>query len=364
MKDVFDIQDDISRAIVAALEVQLGGQADAKLVRPQTASMEAYELCVKGRGHWNQRGLGLKKSLHYFELALLEDSNYALAWSGLADAYFLLGFYDFLTYREALAKAKTAAEKAVALDDNSAEAHCSLGVVLGWWDWDWHGSEQHLLNALELNSNYAPARYWYGHYLIHMGPEQESLAQNRRAVEGDPLSKAAHAYLGMSLNSLRRFAEALPPLRRSLELDPNFAISHWQLGLAYWFLGDREAALVELHRAVELSGSPMLISALGQALALSGEVGQARQIQRELAERTIPAPTRPYFLYRLHAALGENDLAFAALEQALVEREFLLVWLADRRSLIELMSLESDPRWPVFIEKVKAAVQGGGSARI
>ena len=143
-------------------------------------------------------------------------------------------------------------------------------------------------------------------------------------------------------------------------------VSVWQLGRAYWFLGDREAALVELHRAVELSGQlPVFcLSTLGQALALSGEVGQARQMQRELAERTIPAPTRPYFLSHLHAALGENDLAFAALEQALVEREFFLVWLADRRSLIELMSLESDPRWPVFIEKVKAAVQAGASATI
>ena len=169
----------------------------------------------------------------------------------------------------------------------------------------------------------------------------------------------------MSFNSLRWFAEALPPLRRSLELDPNFALSHWQLGLAYWFLGDREAALVELHRAVELSGRlPMFLSALGQGLALSGEVSQARQIQRELAERTIPAPTRPYYLSHLHAALGENDLAFAALEQAYVERECILAWLPVGRGHIELTSLESDPRWPVFIEKVKAAVEAGASATI
>ena len=162
MKDVFDIQDDISRAIVAALEVQLGGQADAKLVRPQTASMEAYELCVKGRSHWNQRGLGLKKGLYYFELALLEDPNYALAWSGLADAYFMLGIYDFLPYREALAKATTAAEKAVALDDNSAEAHCSRGVVLGWCDWDWHGSRTALAEGpgIEFNLHSDPLLVW------------------------------------------------------------------------------------------------------------------------------------------------------------------------------------------------------------
>ncbi|HVA45195.1 MAG TPA: protein kinase [Pirellulales bacterium] len=365
MKDVFDIQDDISRAIVAALEVQLGGQADAKLVRPQTASMEAYELYVKGRGHWNQRGLGLKKGLYYFELALLEDPNYALAWSGLADAYFLLGFYDFLPIREAVAKAKTAAENAVALDDHSAEAHCSLGVVLFWCDWNWNGSEQHLLKALELNSNYTLARYWYGWHLTHTGRDQESIAQNRRAVDGDPLSRAAHTFLGFSFNSLKWFAEAVPPLRRALELDPNFAFSHQQLGRAYWFLGDREAALVELHRAVEVSGRlPLFLAALGQALALSGQVAQARQIQRELAERTIPAPTRPYWLYHLHAGLGENDLAFAALEQALIEREPFLAWCPIRRSHMELMSLESDPRWPVFIEKVKAAMQAGGRATI
>ena len=122
------------------------------------------------------------------------------------------------------------------------------------------------------------------------------------------------------VNTLGWFPEALPPLRHSLEPDPNFAFSHWQLGRAYWLLGDREAVLVELHQAVEFSGRlPPFLSILGQALALPGEVGQARQIQRELAERTLLAPTRPYHLSHLHAALGENDLAFAAQEQALNE---------------------------------------------
>ncbi len=365
MKDVFDIQDDISRAIVAALEVQLGGQADAKLVRPQTASTEAYELCAKGRVLWNQRGIGLKRAMHYFELALLEDPNYALAWSGLADAYTLLGFYDFLPCRESLVKAKSAAEKAVALDDHSAEAHSSLGVTLEYCDWDLYGSERHFLKALELNSNYTPARSWYATVLMSMGREEETIAQNRRAVEGDPLSKTAHLHLGWMFLSPRSFAEALPPLCRSVELDPNYAVAHWLLGGVYWMQGKTETALVEYQRAVELSGRlPWFLATLGWALALSGELGQARQIQRELAERTLPAPTRPLYLANLHVALGENDLAFAALEQALVEREPFLPWLPVRRHFIELLSLESDPRWPVFIEKVKAAVQAGAGATI
>ena len=106
----------------------------------------------------------------------------------------------------------------------------------------------------------------------------------------------------------------------------------------------------------------MFLSTLGQALTLSGQVSQARQIQRELAERTIPAPTRPYYLSHLHAALEENDLAFAALEQTLLERECFLAWLPVRRTQIEPVSMEPDPRWPVLIEKVKAAVQTGASA--
>jgi serine/threonine protein kinase/tetratricopeptide (TPR) repeat protein len=363
MKEVFDIQDEITRAIVGALEVQLGGQANTKLVLPQTASTEAYELCVKGRIFWNQRGVGLKKALNYFELALLEDPNYALAWSGMADAYNLLGFYDFLPFREALAKAKTAAEKAVALDDNSAEAHCSLGFVRGWYEWDVCGAERQFLKALELNSNYAPARYWYSTVLMAMGREEESIAQDRRAVEGDPLSKSTHALLGWTLLSPEQFAVALPPLRRCLDFDLNFPIGRWLLGQVCWLEGARETAILEYRRAVELSGRfPMFLSTLGWALALSGEAGQARQIQRELAERTIPAPTRPLYLVKLHAALGENDLAFAALERALVEREFLLTWLPVRRGPIELLSLESDPRWPGFLEKVKATVQASSSA--
>jgi class 3 adenylate cyclase len=117
MKDVFDIQDDITRAIVGALEVQLGGGSETQFVRRQTTSTEAYELYVKGRILWNQCGVGLKKALHHFELALLEDPVCAPAWSGLADAYALLGLYDQLPGRDAINKARLAAQKAVALDD-------------------------------------------------------------------------------------------------------------------------------------------------------------------------------------------------------------------------------------------------------
>jgi tetratricopeptide (TPR) repeat protein len=303
--------------------------------------------------------------MHCFELALLEDPNYPLAWSGLADAYTMLGFYDFLPYRDALAKAKTAAEKAVALDSSSAEAHCSLAFVLGWYLWDVHGAERHFLKALELNTNYAVAHYWYSTVLMAMGREEESIAQNQRALACDPLSKSAHAVSGWMLLTPHRFVEALAPLVRSVELDPDFPTSRRLLGWAYWLEGKTEAALVEFQQAVELSRRlPMLLSTLGWALALSGEVAQAQEILRELQERTTPAPSRPLYLANVHAALGENDQAFTALEQALVERDYFLQWLPVRCGLIELLSLESDPRWPAFLEKVIAAMQASSGAEI
>jgi serine/threonine-protein kinase len=349
MKDVFDIQDDITRSIVSELQVQLRSRPETQLVRRQTASTAAYELYVKGRICWNQRDAGLKKALHYFELALLEDQDYALAWTGLADAYAMLGFYDFMPCREALAKARTAAEKAVTLDDHSAEAHCALGMVVGFYDWDLTRATTELERALQLNPSYSVARCWYSAQLAGEGRDAEALEQARLAVEGDPLSVFTNVHLGWARIILRRFDEALPPLQRCLELDPNTAVGRWQLGQACWFTDQRETALAEFQRAVDLSGrSPMMLASLGWALALSGQHVRAREIQRELAERATPAPTRPLFLAALHAGLGKNDLAFAALERALAERE---LWLSLPRALVQLITLASDPRWSVFNRK-------------
>ena len=359
MKDVFAIQDDITRAIVHELQVQLDRYSGTDFRTHPTASTAAYELYVQGRAYWNQRDVGLKKALHYFELALLEDSNYSLAWSGLADTYAILGFYDFLPCREAVAKARSAAAKAVALDDNSAEAHCSLGLALAFYDWDLTRATTELERAVQLNPGYSPARCWYSAYLAEEGRGEEAIQQGRLGVEGDPLSVFANMHLGWTYMLLRRFNEALPVLRHCLELDPKTAVGRWQLGQACWFADQRETALAELQRAVDLSGrNPMMLASLGWALALSGQTRRAVEIQRELAERTKPAPTRPVFLAVLHAGLGETDLAFAALERALAERE---LWLPMSKALIEFASLASDKRWPEFVHKVEMIWRGNST---
>ena len=127
MQDVFAIQDDITRAIMAALKLRLAGRSDHPVFKLQTTNAEAYELYLKGRFYWNQRGIGLRKALHYFELALIEDPDYALAMSGLSDTYSLLSWYGDLPPAEAIPKAIAPAKRAVQLDPQLAEAHTSLG---------------------------------------------------------------------------------------------------------------------------------------------------------------------------------------------------------------------------------------------
>ena len=157
MEDVFAIQDDISRSIVAELQGHLQGEGAERLVNPPTTNTEAYQLYQKGRYYSNQQGPG--KAVHYFELALLDDPHYALAYSGLADSYNLLGFYAYLPPGESFSRARTAAQKALDIDDTLAEAHCSLGFVKLVFDWEWHAAEVCFRRAIELNQQYYWARY-------------------------------------------------------------------------------------------------------------------------------------------------------------------------------------------------------------
>jgi serine/threonine protein kinase/tetratricopeptide (TPR) repeat protein len=328
MKEVFDIQDDITRAIVDSLQVQLGTRPDVPLVKGPTESAEAYQLYLKGREFLQQRGRGVKKSLHYFELSLLEDPNYALAHVGVADAYCLLGFYDELPFREAFVKAAASAERARELDDQSAEAHASLGWLKQMRDWDPAGAEREYLRALDLNANCAAARVWYATSLFVLGRTEEALAQARQAVEIEPMAPIYRVQLAWRYLSVGRCEAAIPVLRTCLEGTPHSALGRWLLGWAHLGLGRVETALGELEKAVELSGRWLMVMPMyARALAATGQRSRAEDVLRELQARTCPAPTRSFYLAEVHAALGDRRQALTCLEQAFVERDFVLPWL-------------------------------------
>ena len=350
MNDVFAIQDEITRAIVAALKLHLVGDDDAPLVRRQTRSAEAYELYLKGRFHWNQRGTGLLKGLHYFELALLEDSNFALAHSGVADAYNLLGFYGYAPPADTSRKTRAAVDKALALDPELAEAQTSAAFIIGTRDFDFEGAERSYRSALELNPGYIPARLWFSTQLSAVGKHDEALAQARQAIELDPLAPLAHTIHGWNLLHARRLEEAAGALNRALELAPNFVLAHWLLGQAHGAADDFTKAVPALEKAMELAGGAAWVAAyLGHALAAAGRWDRALELLTNLQDAKKQPYVRAFGVAVVHAGLGDKDQALAWLRRALDERDVWLVWT---RWNPAFKGLHDDPTFAHLLQQI------------
>jgi serine/threonine-protein kinase len=352
LKDVFAIQEEISRAIVNALRVPLAGEQGRRLVEGPTANLEAYSLYLRGRFYWNKRTEGgLKRSIQHFEQAIAAEPDYAVAWAGLADAYALLASYGESPPREVMPKARTAAVKALEIDNTLAQAYVSLGFVRSFYDWNWEGAEREYQRAIELNPGYATAHHWYSGCLRAVGRVQESLAEIQRALELDPLSLAMGRDMGRTLRSMRQPDRAIEQFRKVLELDPSFPSGYVHLGMAYEDRGMYREALAALQKARTLPGSnPLTAGALGHCYAASGQPEEARKLLGELEElsrkRYVSAISRAL----IYAGLGEKDGAMEWLEKAYQDHEPWLGWLnADP----VFDGLRGEPRFTNLLKKVR-----------
>ena len=196
--DIFKVESDIAEKVANALQARLTGQEKEEITKAPTASTAAHELYLKGRYFWNKRtGPDLKTAIDYFNQAIETDPNYALAYAGLADSYSRYSFdIGSLSPKEAMPKAKAAADKAIQLDETLAEAHAALGFVLMNYDWAWANAEKEFKRAIELNPNYEVAHHWYSHYLTALGRTQDSLVESKRALELDRLDLNINVHLG------------------------------------------------------------------------------------------------------------------------------------------------------------------------
>jgi tetratricopeptide (TPR) repeat protein len=329
--NIFSLEDSISQRIAGALSATLTGEEKRRLTKRYTEDPVAYESYLKGRFHWNRRTEDdLKKAIAHFERAERRDPNYALAYSGLADCYTLLGSagYDAETPREALAKARRAAMKALEIDQDLAEAQTSLGLVRFRLDWDWAGAESAFRRAIELNPGYASAHHFRSLLLSALGRADEAIASIKRARELDPLSLIIGTAVGRVYHFARLYDRAIDACRNTLEMEPAFASARLDLGLACLQKSMFVEAIAQLRQTLSLSGErSTVLAVLGYAYALSGERAAALQTLDQLYERAKRHDIPSLHVAYVHIGLGNLGQAFEWMEKSYRERAGLLVFL-------------------------------------
>src|SRR5678809_464407 len=289
MKDVFVIQDEFSKMIVDILKIELSGKHANQLARGFTKNTEAYEDYLKGRYHWNMRtDDGIKKSIGYFEDAIKKDSNYAAAYSGLADTYLTLYDYELISFDESTSKAKAAAQRALKLNENLAEAHNSLAHI-DLHEWKWESAEEGFRKAITIDPSYILAHHWYALCLTAMGKTNEAVTQMEKARELDPLSSRINADLGMAYLSAGRYDDAIGQEQKTLDLNPKSAGARWIRGMAYQQKKMFEQAIKDYQSALGLSpNNPNFLAALGHVYASSGNIPAAHKIPVSYTHLTLP----------------------------------------------------------------------------
>jgi serine/threonine protein kinase/Flp pilus assembly protein TadD len=348
LSDVVAVQGEIAKEISDKLRLRLSGQERERLTKRYTDNTEAYQLYLKGRYQWNKRTVdSLEKAVDYFQQALQKDPGYALAYAGLADAYLV---NSVLPPRDISARARDAALKALALDNNLAEAHASLGFVKSRYDWNWSEAQDEYQRALALNQNYSVAYYWYADLLTVLGKQEGALTQLKRAQELDPLSPTINAALDRTIFYERQYDRAIEQMRKSVELEPNFWSARFGLGLAYSEKRMYPEAIKEFQAAATLSGnSPTPVAMLGYVYAVSGRPDKARQVITQLNELSIHRYVPPYNIAVIYVGLGDKDLAFQWLEKAYGEHDPSLALL---KVAPWLDSLREDPRFSSLTQRI------------
>ena len=350
--DLMELQSRAARTIAERIQVELTPQEQEQLTQVRPVDPAVHEACLKGRHFWYQRTTeSVRKGLEYFEEAVRLDPTHAPAHAGIADSCIVDGGrYLGISPKNAYTRARAAAERAVELDDDLAEAHTSLAAVMTDYDWDWKGADREYSRAIELNPNYVTAHSWYAEQLSRMGRHDEAVAEARLARELDPLSLASSMIVAWILYFARRYDEALEQGRQTLELDPNYATVYRIMGWSYEETGDYEAAIESHRRAAELTGhSPNFKGQLGRAYALAGKQSEAREILDELLKTAEQSYISSLDIAVIHAALGEEDRAFEWLEKAFQERADHLPYLKVNPRLDQL---RDDPRFEDLLRRM------------
>src|SRR5579862_585730 len=351
VRDTLTVQNQVARAIAEEIRIEVTPREQAALKTAKIINPEAYEAYLKGRYSWNLRTAdGLKKSVEYFNEAIAKDPNYAVAYSGLADTYALLGDWQYavIPAKEAMPKALSAARKALELDNSLGEAHASLAFCLEGFDWDFAYADREFQRALELRPGYATAHHWYAWHLSLMGRNKEAIAEMDKAVNLDPVSPVVNSDLAELLLIAHLPDESIQQSRKTIEMNPGFALAHNQLAQAYIEKQMFREAISELQQAVRLAGeSPIFVANLARAYAGSNRRAEATALLNDLKKRSDPGSPLIAEIAMIYTALGEKDQAISWLEKGYEAR--FNPGVLERPSFD---ALRSDPRFLDLLHRI------------
>jgi TolB-like protein/DNA-binding winged helix-turn-helix (wHTH) protein/Flp pilus assembly protein TadD len=332
---VLGLQQELSTTIGEQIRLRLSPERIAAVARRHSERPEAFDLCLRGRYYANQRTPAtVARALEYYQQAAAIDPNYALAWSGIADALTSRPINSGFPPLEVRGPAREAAERAVRADPDLAEAQTALGRVYFWLEWDWSAAEAAFRRAIVLNESYAQAHLMLGHVLSQTLRHNDAVAALRRARELDPLNATNHAISALVSLQARDYSGALEHAERATVVNPEFWIGQAQQAQAYAQLGRHDAALDAWTRAGRLAGgNHMTIAARGYLLATLGRDREAREVLRTLEQGWREGYVPSTGLALVYAGLGERDRAFEWLEKAYTKQD------------VNLVFLPVDPRW-------------------
>jgi serine/threonine protein kinase/Tfp pilus assembly protein PilF len=331
--DIFALQTDIATQIADSLKIRLIGEDRQNITKHITNNMEAYHWYLKGRFFWNRRTKeSLKKCVECFEKSIELDLYFAHAFSGLADAYIILGDYNLMPAKEAYTLAKDAAERALDIDEKLAQAHTTLGCLKSIYYWDWSAAEKEFHKAISLNPKYATTYHWYAiNFLVPKGRFSDAFKNIKNAEDLDPLSLIINTTIGMIHYFAREHDKAIEQYLKSLEMDVNFEKAYFFLGWAYIEKGLMNEAIAVFKKAYSISNDkPVVLAEIGYMYASMGKTEKAMTILNELTTTSKQIPISPYNMYSIaaiYSGLNDTDQAIKWLQQAYAEHCYRLIYL-------------------------------------
>ncbi|MEO8035458.1 MAG: hypothetical protein ABI837_13565, partial [Acidobacteriota bacterium] len=351
-RDVLTLQGEVAQAIARQVGAKLTPQSQARLAGLRPVNPAAYDAYVRGRYLWGKRDVtSLREGIRSFQAAIDADPTYAPAYAGMADCYGQLGYGSFVSPEDSFPLAKAAAQKALELDPNLAEAHASLGFALMYYDWNFGAAEKEYRRAIELNPSYAPAHIWYAYLLTAMErPESEVERELAEAGRLDPLSVSINTDQAYMLYYYGKTDQALKRVRMALEINPKFTLGYFWLGRIYTHQLKYAEAEVELQKIGALKDWTPAMAAQGFLYAMQGKRAKAEVVLGEFANLEKDGKyASSYAIGVVYAGLKDTEATFRALDAAYKERSHWLVWLKrDPR----WGSVRSDPRFRELVRKV------------